>query len=440
MTDFINSERNYRDPLAGVINSERNYRDPLAGVRTKKIEFRGICLDAVRKDGEIYLEFKQLCDYFGLSSGYYSQKIKKEVRLSKALGKQFLKTAKGLRSKNIINIKYLDEFVLLLKNSFQNLNLATVSAKLDELLILLYSSFSDPAMVEEYVPYTELVATREAPVVLKEINFQDINLLALKRKSDGKIFVALKKLFDQFGLDPIIQLQKLRDDQRLSDFITKIPVEIGDRIRNMFFLDIAALPEFLDEISTVKEELLPVYTEFKSKIKNIIMAEFEENGFNIPKTYFEALSRIITNEDINNTLREENLKLMLENEEIRAKAEMYDRMLDARNAMDMKQVANVFGFGRNRLFEYLREINVLISDGPEHNLPYQKYIDCGYFIVRKVIIHRTNGDEIKTQTLVTPRGLGFMGRILKRGISNNLLAINIENIGKNLSEPLKHFN
>jgi len=73
---------------------------------SKKIEFKGIVLDAINKDGEIYLEFKQFCDYFGLSAGYYSQKIKKDFTLAKAIEKHFLKTAKGLRSKNIINIKY----------------------------------------------------------------------------------------------------------------------------------------------------------------------------------------------------------------------------------------------------------------------------------------------------------------------------------------------
>jgi anti-repressor protein len=100
---------------------------------------------------------------------------------------------------------------------------------------------------------------------------------------------------------------------------------------------------------------------------------------------------------------------------------MYDVMLDARNSQDMKQVANVFGIGRNRMFEFLREKSVLINGGSEHNLPYQKYIDSGYFTVRRIIIHRTNGDELKTQTLVTPKGIGFIGRILKINMNNNFL-------------------
>jgi anti-repressor protein len=165
-------------------------------------------------------------------------------------------------------------------------------------------------------------------------------------------------------------------------------------------------------------------------------ADFEHpNSFRVPQTYLEAIRQIIANEEINYKLRTENLLLSLENEEIKKKAEMYDRFLGTRNAFDMKQVANVFGVGRNKLFALLRKTNILLDEGPNHNLPYQKYIDAGYFIVRKVIIPRTNGDQIKDQTLVTPKGIGFIDRVLQNKF------FNIGNLsGKNLTEPAQYYN
>ncbi len=403
----------------------------------KNLNFYGLPIYSIKKSNEIFIEFTEFCNLFSLSSGYYAGKIRNSS-LSKALNKQVIPSANGLRYKNIFNIKYLDELFKLWENIWQNKNMQKINSRLDEFLIFTYSAFDD-LLKEEYLPFSELIIEPKGKLIIKEINFKAINLLVLKKFPEDKIFISLKNVFEEFGLDPIIELQKLQLNEFFINNISKIPLEIGKDIRNMFFIDLEGFFILLEQIPVQRDEIIPYFEDFKLQIKSLIKDAFEEKtSIHIPKTFLEALNKIITTEEENCRLKEEVLKLKLENSENRKKAEMYDLMLDARNSQDMKQVANVFGIGRNRLFEFLREKNILIDEGPEHNLPYQKYIDSGYFIVRRVIIHRTNGDELKTQTLVTPKGIGFIGRVLKKTLETGYLNILMLNNSKHLTDILQN--
>lgn len=91
------------------------------------------------------------------------------------------------------------------------------------------------------------------------------------------------------------------------------------------------------------------------------------------------------------------------------KVELYDILLSAKNAQTMNEVAKSFGWGRNRLFAYLRERGILMKN----NLPYQQYLDTGYFEVREVSTQRGEFSVNVTQTLVTAKGIDFIGRLLR---------------------------
>lgn len=100
-----------------------------------------------------------------------------------------------------------------------------------------------------------------------------------------------------------------------------------------------------------------------------------------------------------NKQREEQLSLQA------PKVALYDTAMSAGNNFTMERVSKTLGYGRNKLFEFLREIKVLRSN----NMPYQEYLDRGYFDVRQYsITHMTSGIENKTQTLVTPKGMSYI--------------------------------
>jgi len=90
------------------------------------------------------------------------------------------------------------------------------------------------------------------------------------------------------------------------------------------------------------------------------------------------------------------------------KSEAYDVLLSGNNAQTIAQVAKSFGTGRNRLFTLLRQRRVLM----QNNLPYQEYLERGYFRVREVPTTQGNRIVNVTQTLVTAKGIDFLRKLL----------------------------
>lgn len=97
------------------------------------------------------------------------------------------------------------------------------------------------------------------------------------------------------------------------------------------------------------------------------------------------------------------------------KVALYDVAMQADNAQPIGTVAKTLNTGPNKLFAFLRERKILISHGAKYNLPYQEYIDRGYFTVRQyTVTHFTQGIENKSQTLVTAKGMAFIHRLLEQ--------------------------
>lgn len=118
-------------------------------------------------------------------------------------------------------------------------------------------------------------------------------------------------------------------------------------------------------------------------------------GYKIPRTYPEAL-RLAAD------LAEQNQKLL-------PKAEQFDKFISGENYQSMNLVAKSLGTGRNRLFQFLRDHKVLLAN----NVPYQRFIDAGYFVVKEKPIQM--GDQVinKVQTYVTAKGVDWIAKLLE---------------------------
>lgn len=62
------------------------------------------------------------------------------------------------------------------------------------------------------------------------------------------------------------------------------------------------------------------------------------------------------------------------------------------------------GIGRNKLFKILRSNKVLISTGKSRNLPYQEYIDRGYFSTKESTYDHNGKTELRFTPLITGNG------------------------------------
>lgn len=124
----------------------------------------------------------------------------------------------------------------------------------------------------------------------------------------------------------------------------------------------------------------------------------------LPQTYSEALIQLAGKVA-------EAERLAIENTELKPKAEFYDDIIDSKDAIDVGSVAKVInvGIGRNKLFEFLREKNVLMGN----NIPYQSYVDRGWFRLVESKYQKPNGDTcINIKTVVFQKGVDGIRKLL----------------------------
>ena len=113
------------------------------------------------------------------------------------------------------------------------------------------------------------------------------------------------------------------------------------------------------------------------------------------------------------------------NERIRNDKSLVDFALhvaDSEDLIDMNAMAKLaadknFNIGRTRLFRWLKEMGVLMSN----NLPYQRYIDRRYFVVKESVFEVEGMKKTYRQTFVTGKGQLFIIGLLRKYYGKEVL-------------------
>lgn len=126
--------------------------------------------------------------------------------------------------------------------------------------------------------------------------------------------------------------------------------------------------------------------------------------------YLEHLQKAI---DIAN--KEKALRIQYENKlgEIEP---VYQDFLDDKGSYDLNFVAKTLGdgkLGRNKLFAILRKEKIFYKDN-DRNLPFQNYIDKGYFVMRYANYKKGKDKIGYAQALVTTIGMKWISNFLEQ--------------------------
>ncbi len=121
--------------------------------------------------------------------------------------------------------------------------------------------------------------------------------------------------------------------------------------------------------------------------------------------------------DSKKKLMEENAIQLKVIEEQKPKVEFYNDVADSNGAHTMDEVAKIlsyYGLGRNKLFEFLRDEKILMRN----NIPYQKYVDSGYFRLIEQVYDNKGEKMVRIKTLVYQKGIDYIRKLLSNKLKN----------------------
>lgn len=143
------------------------------------------------------------------------------------------------------------------------------------------------------------------------------------------------------------------------------------------------------------------------------MEEVIKTGFQLPKTYAEALRRLA--EEVEETERQRQIIA-----EQAPKALFADAVATSTQSCLIGELAKILRqngikMGQNRLFEYLRNNGYLCKYGEKYNQPTQRAMEMDLFEVKKTSINKPDGSIlVSTTTKVTGKGqIYFVNKFLQ---------------------------
>ena len=164
---------------------------------------------------------------------------------------------------------------------------------------------------------------------------------------------------------------------------------------------------------------LPSAERFETWVMDEVLPTIRKHGAYMTN---DVIERTLTDPDyliqLATALKEERqARLIAEQkiEEQRPLVEFADKVSNSSNLIDMGKMAKLLkdeniNIGRNRLFEWLRKKDILMRN----NIPYQRYIDGGYFQVKESTFETPYGTKTQQTTFVTGKGQIYITEKLRK--------------------------
>lgn len=116
--------------------------------------------------------------------------------------------------------------------------------------------------------------------------------------------------------------------------------------------------------------------------------------------YFSGLSSELQGQIVN--------ELIEKNKELQ---QFYDDLMNTQGYMSINTCAKELGIGEYKLFAFLRSKKVFFYDKDMVNVPYQRFMNEGKFVVKETPCH---DGEMRSVTYATKKGLDYMRKLLRK--------------------------
>ena len=165
--------------------------------------------------------------------------------------------------------------------------------------------------------------------------------------------------------------------------------------------------------SLVLSSKLPIARKFKRWVTSEVLPMIRKTGGYVAnEDVFVETYLPFADEPIKQLFRIQCRVINQLNERIRKdelKVKFADHVSDSTNLIDVNKMAKLCAdhgirIGRNRLFAWMRARGILMGG----NIPYQEYIDNGYFRVKESVYESNGQTKTYQQTFVTGKGQQYI--------------------------------
>lgn len=241
--------------------------------------------------------------------------------------------------------------------------------------------------------------------IFKNNHFGSLNVFIL----ENEFYFNLNEVGEILGLSNPRMSVDVTDSDYVRKFENSDVSETYNRKLNNageLFLTEAGLYRMLNRSNKLEAEV------FQKWVNKEVLPSIRKTGsysleYSVPQTFAEALKLAYEQQLV---IEEQKQKLI----EAEPKVEFYDTVTGSETTIDFGQAAKVLnykGLGRNKLFQYLRDKDILMSN----NTPYQRYVDAGYFRLIETTWNTPSNDSmVYLKTVIYQKGLDFLSKIIEK--------------------------